>query len=106
MKTIAVAFVRIDKHWHILLYECPYARMVWQYVSFKNNKCITLYDVICGTDNVVYDTLIGYLCKYIYRVNLLNKTEYFDNSKIKQGFTRELCFIQKKSIVITLQISK
>ncbi len=56
---------------------------------------ITLYDAICGTDNVVYDTLIGYLCKYIYRV-LLNKTEYVDNSKIRQDLIRELCFIQKK----------
>ena len=56
-----------------LLYECPYAKMVWQYVSVEYNKNITLYDVICGTDNVVYDTLIGYLCNY--RVNLLNKTK-------------------------------
>ncbi len=42
-----------------LLYECSYARMVWQYVSFTDNQHIPLYDVICGTDNVVYDTLIG-----------------------------------------------
>ncbi len=58
--------------------------MVWQYVSFKNYKNITLYDVLRGTDNVVYDTLIGYLCNYIYRVNLLNKTEYVDNSKLNK----------------------
>ena len=71
------------------------ARVVWQHVSFKYSKNITLYDVICRTDNEVYDTLIGYLCKYIYRVNLLNQTEYADNSKIKQDLIRELCFIQK-----------
>ena len=44
-------------------------------LALKIKKNITLY-VICGMDNVVYDTLIGYLCNYIYRVNLLNITEY------------------------------
>ncbi len=33
-----VAFVKIHKTLTHLLYECPYAKMVWQYVSFKNKK--------------------------------------------------------------------
>ena len=70
-------------------------------LALKNNKNITFYNVICGTDNVVYDTLIGYLCSYIYGVNLLNKTEYVDNPKIKQDLIPEPL---QKSIVIQISI--